>query len=152
MNGTSAVIRRMLAEDAPGVFLLQNALAFQDWGEQQIAQEAGFHYAVALVACVQGEIAGYAVFHVAADEAELLSIAVSKNYQRRGIARLLYGEGVRECARRGARSAYLEVRAGNAPAAALYRSLGFVQTYTRKAYYADGEDAVMMKSEKEITL
>lgn len=152
MNGTSAAIRKMLAEDAPGVFRLQNALAFQDWSEPQIVQESGFPYAVSLVACAQNEIAGFAVFHVAADEAELLSIAVSKNHQRQGIARALYGEGIRECARRGARSAYLEVRAGNAPAIALYRSLGFVQTYVRKAYYADGEDAVMMKSEKEISL
>ena len=39
--------------------------------------------------------------------------------------------------------AVLEVRVSNAAAIGLYRSLGFESLGTRRAYYQDGEDALL---------
>jgi len=48
---------------------------------------------------------------------------------------------------RNARLVLLEVRAGNAGAIALYRAAGFEVTGERRAYYANGEDALLMAIE-----
>ena len=60
----------------------------------------------------------------------------------RGMSRLLLARALTEMGSRGARSATLEVRAGNAPAKQLYQSHGFVLEGVRKNYYRDPiEDA-----------
>jgi ribosomal-protein-alanine N-acetyltransferase len=47
-------------------------------------------------------------------------------------------------AERGCAEAFLEVRAGNAAAAALYSRFGFELVYQRPRYYPDGSDALVM--------
>jgi ribosomal-protein-alanine N-acetyltransferase len=47
----------------------------------------------------------------------------------------------------GAESAVLEVRAGNKAAISLYHKLGFAEVGKRKAYYSDGEDALLMQKD-----
>ena len=78
---------------------------------------------------------GFIIGQLAADEAEILSIGVSPNWQRAGLgARLL--EGLARAARRGeAKRIFLEVAEDNAPAVALYRKLNFVEVGRRKRYY-----------------
>jgi ribosomal-protein-alanine N-acetyltransferase len=44
----------------------------------------------------------------------------------------------------GSASITLEVRVSNAPARQFYRSYGFTEAYRRRAYYQDGEDALVM--------
>lgn len=82
----------------------------------------------------------------AADEAEVYRIGVLPAARRRGIARQLMaaaGEALRAA---GMRRVFLEVRAGNAPAIALYASLGFAPCGTRAGYYsAPAEDALLME-------
>jgi ribosomal-protein-alanine N-acetyltransferase len=78
---------------------------------------------------------GFVIGQLAADEAEILSIGVSPNWQRAGLgARLV--EGLARAARRGeAKRIFLEVAEDNAPAIALYNKLGFVTAGRRKRYY-----------------
>jgi ribosomal-protein-alanine N-acetyltransferase len=45
----------------------------------------------------------------------------------------------------GAHKVFLEVRAGNVVAQRLYARCGFVEAGLRRRYYADGEDAVLMR-------
>ena len=44
-------------------------------------------------------------------------------------------------------SAWLEVRASNVGAVALYEQLHFTERATRRKYYSDGEDAIVMCKE-----
>ena len=86
---------------------------------------------------------------VAADEAEILTVAVDPTWRRQGVAARLV-EGVKRGAvRGGAQALFLEVAAGNTAAIALYRKAGFAETGRRKGYYArpDGtrEDAIVMR-------
>ncbi len=78
-----------------------------------------------------------------ADEAELLRIAVSPEARRQGLARKLMEASEAFLLAEGIDTLYLEVRPSNAPARALYESMGWKLQRMRKAYYRDGEDAVI---------
>ncbi len=75
---------------------------------------------------------------MAADEAEILTIAVRPGDRRRGYGRLLMEEALRRLYRSGIAACFLEVERGNAAAAGLYRALGYVVTGERKHYYQGG--------------
>jgi len=92
---------------------------------------------------------GFALARSAADEAELLSIGVVPESQRRGIARRLIAACVERVAGLGAAALFLEVGEANVGARALYEGLGFRVVGRRERYYRmpDGgfEDAVVMR-------
>jgi ribosomal-protein-alanine N-acetyltransferase len=81
------------------------------------------------------EVAGFVIAHLVADEAEILSLGVAPERQRRGLGRQLVEALVRAVRRSDVRRVFLEVAADNAAAAALYRRLGFAETGRRKSYY-----------------
>jgi ribosomal-protein-alanine N-acetyltransferase len=85
-----------------------------------------------------------ALGRLAADEAELHSIAVRPARRREGLGRRLLEDFLGLARGMGARSVWLEVRASNEPALRLYRSMGFHTTGRRPHYYADGEDALLL--------
>ncbi len=78
---------------------------------------------------------GFILSRIAADEAEILTIAVDPDCRGRGLARLLLGHHAPELARRGVGRLFLEVEEDNAPALALYRRAGFRQVGERAGYY-----------------
>ena len=92
---------------------------------------------------------GMAICRVAADEAELLTVAVNPHHRRRGAGRRLLEAMIGQVRLAGARTLFLEVGADNPAARALYDSLGFVVAGRRAGYYArvDGPpaDAVIMR-------
>ena len=93
-----------------------------------------------------GEIAGYAILLRAADEAELLNLAVSPERRRRGVARALLQSLLDTAAQNGAATVYLEVRESNEPARRLYGSHGFVEVGRRGRYYERPvEDALILQ-------
>jgi len=78
--------------------------------------------------------------------ADLLYIYVIPASRRRGIARALLTRLIHALARRdGIEALLLEVRASNVQAQRLYHELDFVPVGRRKAYYSDGEDALVLK-------
>jgi len=78
-------------------------------------------------------------------EYEIHTIGVDAAFQGQGIGRRLL-DALLELADGAA--VFLEVRTGNAPAIALYRSAGFVEVGLRKRYYrASGADAYTMRRE-----
>lgn len=101
-----------------------------------------------IVAKDNNGILGYCIFMIAADEGEILRIAVEKNMRRRGTGRKLILSAIKEMKNQGCSSAFLEVRASNSAAIALYKSVGFEEIGIRKGYYADNkEDAALFKLE-----
>jgi ribosomal-protein-alanine N-acetyltransferase len=99
------------------------------------------------VAVVDGEIAGYVVAHYAADEGEILNLAVASHERRRGLGRALAERVLAALAARDVRQVYLEVRASNAVAQALYDGLGFEKVGQRAKYYRrPTEDAVVLRA------
>lgn len=91
------------------------------------------------------ERGGLALARIAADEAELLTLAVHPEARRRGIGQALLACALAEAARRGARAAFLEVAETNAPARALYGAADFVLVGRRRGYYGSGADALVLR-------
>ncbi|MFP5204599.1 MAG: ribosomal protein S18-alanine N-acetyltransferase [Acidobacteriota bacterium] len=103
---------------------------------------------LALVATARetGAAVGFAVASLLAGEAELESIVIAAEWQRRGIGRLLLAELMDRLRRQNTRAVFLEVRASNHAALHLYRSFGFAETGRRARYYACPlEDGVTMR-------
>lgn len=96
---------------------------------------------------VQGnwQIAGAMVIWLILDEAHIGTIAIDAEYRRKGLARILLGEGLLISHTKGAVAAYLEVRRGNIGAQELYRQFGFTIEGVRPHYYKDNhEDAFLL--------
>jgi [ribosomal protein S18]-alanine N-acetyltransferase len=86
---------------------------------------------------------GFVLSRQAADEAEILSTALTPAVRGRGYARQLLAHHLEQLSRIGVRTVHLEVDEGNAPALALYRHFGFREAGRRLSYYTkpDGSRA-----------
>ncbi|MEG9686700.1 ribosomal protein S18-alanine N-acetyltransferase [Klebsiella michiganensis] len=116
------------------------------WSEQTFASNQGERY-LNLQLSVDGVMAAFAITQIVLDEATLFNIAVDPAFQRRGLGRALLERVIDEVEKRGVVTLWLEVRASNVAAIALYESLGFNEATIRRNYYptVDGrEDAIIM--------
>jgi ribosomal-protein-alanine N-acetyltransferase len=84
--------------------------------------------------------AGFILYRLIRDEAEILSVAVTPACRRRGIGRALLEDALRHLYREGARSIHLEVEDSNAAAIGLYRGVEFRESGRRAGYYAEGRE------------
>ena len=89
---------------------------------------------------------GMILARVAADESEILTLAVHPERRRRGIASALLRTAMDRAAVLGAVSMFLEVATTNDAARALYRSHGFIEAGLRRHYYTDGTNALILRS------
>jgi ribosomal-protein-alanine N-acetyltransferase len=85
---------------------------------------------------------GFILLGLAADEAEIITLAVLPAARRRGVGAALVTAAGREAAARGAARLFLEVAEDNAPARALYSRAGFLPVGRRKGYYTHEGGAV----------
>ena len=98
------------------------------------------------VATARAAVAGYVVAHHAADEGEILNLAVTPLHRRRGLGRALVRHVLGRLARRMVKIVFLEARQSNTAARRLYESLGFVGVGRRPGYYRRPvEDAVILR-------
>lgn len=136
------MIRRAGPFDIPALALI-HAAAFPP-GEAWSAAILAGHLGIPGVFAMLAEPGGMIVARVAADEAEILTLAVLPAARRSGIGRGLIQAAEDFAAAAGARRMFLEVSTANAAARALYAGLGFTQLGHRPAYYPDGHDALVL--------
>lgn len=145
-------IRKMAPDDIPAVLALQAELQFQEWNEKQFAAEIRATYAYCVVYesddADNSQIVGYAIFHLMGPDSELLSIATSAKFQQKGIGQQLLDAGFAKLDFNVGDCCFLEVREGNFKARRFYEKNGFKIYGSRKKYYADGENAILYKTEK----
>jgi ribosomal-protein-alanine N-acetyltransferase len=110
------------------------------WGEDAIFLQLGMPGAFGLI----DERGGMLLGRVAADQAEVLTLAVAPAVRRQGIASGLLRAAKTHAATCGAAALYLEVATRNEAALALYRREGFSEAGRRLHYYADASDALVM--------
>jgi len=123
-------------------------LGERPWTRRDIAELLASPGAAGLFAGIDGREDGFALWRTAADEAELLTIAVQSDRRRHGLGRALLA-GVVDRARHGAAQAlFLEVGADHGPARSLYSQAGFVEVGRRRDYYrrhAGFADALVLR-------
>jgi ribosomal-protein-alanine N-acetyltransferase len=98
---------------------------------------------------VNHELLGFILIHQPiADEWTIMNVVVAAQSQRQGVGQQLV-QHVCHLAQLNNADLFLEVRASNQPAIALYGKLGFNTLGKRKGYYptasGDREDAIIMK-------
>lgn len=90
-------------------------------------------------------VVGYCVLYIASDEGEIPSIAVKKEFRRRGIAKKLLLDAAKHAGEKGVKTIFLEVRKSNLTAKGLYEDVGFQTDGERSRFYQNPvEDAWVM--------
>ncbi len=82
----------------------------------------------------------------------VLKVATLPEYRRKGMAKRLMGLAEEHAEEIGGESLTLEVRTSNGEAIAMYEGLDYERAGVRRAYYQDGEDAVVMTKRLELAL
>jgi ribosomal-protein-alanine N-acetyltransferase len=136
--------------DAPTLAVLHAASFHRGWSEEEFERLLLDRGVVAHRALLGRAVAGFILSRLAADEAEILSVAVADARRGRGIGRALLTEHMRRLAGLGVRALFLEVDEDNAPARRLYARAGFHGVGRREGYYrapvgANGAAALVLR-------
>jgi [ribosomal protein S18]-alanine N-acetyltransferase len=121
--------------------------AFSDpWSAASFRDLVGRDYVTFDVATDESRVLGYSVVYVMAGEAEVANLAVGAEARRRGVGAALLQHAVDRLVARGVRTLFLEVRASNTAARALYDAFGFETIGRRARYYVRPvEDALVLR-------
>ena len=96
---------------------------------------------------LNGKIVGYAFITIIKFEIHLNRIAIDPNYQKKGFGLQLLKKILEENSKN--KSVFLELKYSNISALKLYRKVGFKKYNTRKNYYSNNNDALLMCLEKK---
>lgn len=145
-------LRPMQTEDLGSIVLIEAAAQPSPWGRLSF-EEAIDRDQWCKVLCDSQQILGYSVCAPIVDELHILNIVIARHKQGVGLAHYLMQELFDAAQAAHLQKIFLEVRASNVPALALYSRWGFEQIGIRKQYYRVGardpnqssrEDAIVM--------
>jgi [ribosomal protein S18]-alanine N-acetyltransferase len=131
--------------DAGAISTVHGRSFRRGWDEDEIRRLLLDRNVVAQRMTFGSKLIGFIVSRSAADEAEILSVAIAPGWKGRGFSRQLLDLHLRRLAGVGVRSVYLEVGESNTPACRLYRSAGFREVSRRHGYYDDGATALVLR-------
>jgi [ribosomal protein S18]-alanine N-acetyltransferase len=121
--------------DAPAFAALHGASFRRGWSEDEFERLLLDRSALAHRALLGSRLVGFIVSRIVAGEAEILSVAVTRAQQGRGLARRLLDLHLRRLAGLGVRTVFLEVDDDNVPARRLYARGAFREVGRRDGYY-----------------
>lgn len=139
------IIRPMSQSDIPAITAIEMETYDYPWssGIFRDCLLAGY---TSVVLERNGEVIGYGIMSVAAGEAHLLNICVTKDLRRHGIGQRLLQYLLARAKSFAADRIFLEVRPSNYAALGLYDKMGFQMLGVREGYYKSrqgNEDAVV---------
>jgi [ribosomal protein S18]-alanine N-acetyltransferase len=139
-------IRAFRGTDAPAIAeILRHSAEAAQWPPGSYAKLAESPGGLVLVYEASDQPVGFLAARQAADEAEILNIAVQRDFRGKGVASALLLAALDEFRRSSIARVFLELRESNLPALTLYNRHGFTPSGRRKAYYHHPtEDAISM--------
>lgn len=144
------VIRSATVDDLPAILAIERASFSDPWSRSSFAsllERPRVYFAVAVERPAR-TVVGHVVTWFLLDEAELANLAVAPAARGRGVGGALLAAAVATAEARGITTMYLEVRASNNAALALYGSRGFREVGRRPSYYRRPvEDALILRRE-----
>lgn len=139
-------IRRARPADAPALVPLERRCFTDPWSGLAFEEMLRFPLTQALVAETADGIVGYLIGRAVAGEGEILNLAVVPECRRHGLGATLLEAGLESLREAGAQRVWLEVRASNDAAQALYARRGFAKAGRRPRYYKHPvEDALVFQ-------
>jgi len=138
------LIRIATLNDLADILSIEKKVFKHPWSKEQLSWELNSQPAAEnYVMIARGNMIGYLFSHVVDDDVQILNIAIDIPFQHKGYGEQLLSYFLDQFNTDS--SIHLEVRKSNFPAINLYLKFGFHETGTRKGYYADGEDAIIMQ-------
>jgi len=149
MTEPAVILRSATPEDVDAIVAIERAAFSDPWSARSFRELLGRPEIVFEVADVdEHPVAGFAIVYLADFEGDLANLATTAAVRRQGVGRRLLRHVLAIARERGGRIIFLEVRASNAAARALYESEGFVEVGRRAKYYARPvEDALILRTE-----
>ncbi len=139
------LVRSATSADVPAIAAIEHETFSDPWSAAAFRELLG---PLSFVAVEGREVVGYLFARTAADEAEILNLAVRDDRRRSGIGRRLIETALVDCRARRVAMVYLEVRVSNERGRAFYGDLGFQEVGRRRAYYnKPREDALVLALE-----
>lgn len=126
---------------------IENACHSHPWSEKTFRSCIGGRY-FGFFAQNQGEIIGFYIADLVADEVTLMDICIAPAYQGKGYGKALMLHLHQQAINKAAATLLLEVRAKNISALMMYINDGFIEVGRRTGYYPSAigyEDAIVMK-------
>ena len=138
------MIRIATSNDLADILSIEKKVFKHPWSKEQLSWELNSQpVAENYVMIARGNMVGYLFSHVVDDDVQILNIAIDIPFQHKGYGEQLLSYFLDQF--NADSSIHLEVRKSNFPAINLYLKFGFHETGTRKGYYSDGEDAIIMQ-------
>jgi ribosomal-protein-alanine N-acetyltransferase len=148
-GGGQALVEPASLRDAADLAQIHSASFHRGWGEGEFERMLLERNTLVHRLRMGRKIIGFSVSRMAADEAEILSIAVAETHRGRGLSNKLLLTHLGHLAGWGIRAVFLEVEENNQPARRLYERAGFTVVGRRERYYqqSGGEplNAVLMR-------
>jgi len=149
------IVRAADRSDCAALSAIHGACFTRGWSPGEFDVLLASPSALALIANDnQNRAIGFVLVRTAADEGEVVSIAVLPEARRQHIGRLLLLAASDLARTKGAAALFLEVSESNEAARALYSSLGFTEVGRRPGYYREPnvqEDALVLKAPLPLT-
>jgi len=136
-SASPPVVEPAALADVGRLAQLHRASFHRGWGAGEFEQILIDRNSLIHRLCQNRRILGFAVSRVAADEAEILSVAIDPRHRGRGLSRSLLLTHLGHLAGRGVARVFLEVEENNQPARRLYERAGFGVVGRRERYYRD---------------
>lgn len=126
-------------------YIKENLKDFDDfWNEYVLSDEYISEFSKSFVIKNNKKIYGFAILKEIFKTAEIMNIAIHKNFRNIGIGSTLLSHIISYCKNQNIETINLEVNSKNSLAIILYKKYNFIEVGFRKNYYRDGSDAILM--------